>query len=232
MDVYRLQGLSEIHYYLKVEHDFTAAEVAALMKFTDPLEVAEMCWEERDPEAAFSICDLLDEIKAYEIYPLIDPASYAQEQEQLIDVVKAVLNQNMREYNASLLCMDPPELISRSAEITAMQEAYDFMRIDYKFEPGDAEILLRLKNPLRFVAEQWPSDISSIFDMSGHVGEAIEEAAKTTAHQRDRRSSAQEKAVALVQAEKPSIREQLRNTVRDTGQQQPPGVTIRDGDTR
>ena len=36
-DVYRLQNLSKIHYYLKEDHDFLADEVAALLQFTDPL---------------------------------------------------------------------------------------------------------------------------------------------------------------------------------------------------
>ena len=213
MDVYRLQGLSEMHYYLKVEHDFTAAEVAALMKFNDPLEVAEMCWEERDPEAAFSICDLLDKINAYEVYPLIDPANYAQNQEQMITAVKDVLDQNMSEYQAALLRMDKPELIEKSAEIAAMRDAYDFMKNDFKFQKGDAEILLRMENPLRFVAEQWPSDICEMFDMSDHVGEMISAAAKAETPQHGGESPAQEK---------PSIRGQLREAARDTAQRQPP----------
>ena len=38
--IYELQGLSELHYYLKVEHVFTPAEVEALLSFQDPLDVA------------------------------------------------------------------------------------------------------------------------------------------------------------------------------------------------
>ena len=37
--IYELQGLSELHYYLKVEHVFTPAEVEALLSFQDPLDV-------------------------------------------------------------------------------------------------------------------------------------------------------------------------------------------------
>ena len=230
VDVYQLQGLSEIHYYLKVEHDFTAGEVAALMQFSDPLVVAEMCWEERDPEAAFSICDLLDKIHAYEVYPLVDPADREQKREQMITDVKAVLDQNMSEYQASLLHLDKPELIAKSAEIAAMQEAYDFMKTEYKFEWGDAEVLLRMENPLRFVAEQWPDDISSLFDMSGHVGDALDAAAKAVTHQRGEESPAQAKAAVPSQTGKPSIRGQLRDAVRDTGQ--PPKDKAKGGDAR
>ena len=43
--IYELQGLSELHYYLKVEHVFTPAEVEALLSFQDPLDVARWCWK-------------------------------------------------------------------------------------------------------------------------------------------------------------------------------------------
>ena len=87
-----------------------------------------MCWEERDPEAEFSICDLLDKIHAYEGFPLVDPAEHTQVKDQMIATVKAVLDQNMTEYQAELLRMDKPELIAKSAEIAATQEAYDYMK--------------------------------------------------------------------------------------------------------
>ena len=38
--IYELQDLAQLHYYLKVEHPFTPAEVEALLSFQDPLEVA------------------------------------------------------------------------------------------------------------------------------------------------------------------------------------------------
>lgn len=48
--IYELQGFSELHYYLKVEHVFTPAEVEALLSFQDPLDVARWCWEENNHE--------------------------------------------------------------------------------------------------------------------------------------------------------------------------------------
>ena len=44
--IYELQDLAQLHYYLKVEHPFTPAEVEALLSFQDPLEVARWCKEE------------------------------------------------------------------------------------------------------------------------------------------------------------------------------------------
>ena len=183
VDVYHLEGLTQTHYYLKAEHDFKPDEIAALLQFSDPLTVARECWEERDPEKGFPICALLHEIKAYERFPLADPAGYAQQTADQLQSLKDRMDQNMADFHASLLSMDKETIIAKSAEIASMQGAYEFMKNDFTFERGDAEILLRMENPLKFVAEQWPSDITELFDMSEQVGEAIMDASKEAANQ-------------------------------------------------
>lgn len=45
VDVYQLQGLAEVHCYLKTAHQFDPAEVDALLQFADPLEAARYCWD-------------------------------------------------------------------------------------------------------------------------------------------------------------------------------------------
>jgi len=72
-DVYRLQGLAEVHCYLKSAHEFNAAEVEALLYFADPLNVACSCWEENSHEYSFPICDLLRETKAQERFAPAEP---------------------------------------------------------------------------------------------------------------------------------------------------------------
>ena len=53
VDVYRLQGLAEMHGYLKTAHQFDPAEVEALLQFADPLNVAYYCGEMNTHEYSF-----------------------------------------------------------------------------------------------------------------------------------------------------------------------------------
>ena len=73
VDVYDLQGLAELHCYLKTVHQFEPAEVEALLQFADPLAAANLCWEENSHEYSFPICDLLRETGAKDRLPLAEP---------------------------------------------------------------------------------------------------------------------------------------------------------------
>ena len=78
MDVYRLQGLAEIHCYLKTAHQFGPAEVEALLHFADPLDVTYNCWENNRHEYSFPICDLMREIRAEELFEPAEPGPPAK----------------------------------------------------------------------------------------------------------------------------------------------------------
>ena len=73
VDVDRLQGLAELHCYLKTAHPFDPAEVEALLQFADPLAAANLCWEENSHDYSFPICDLLRETKAWEHFAAAEP---------------------------------------------------------------------------------------------------------------------------------------------------------------
>ena len=70
--VYELQGLAEVHCYLKTMHDITPDEADALLRFADPLAVAYACWEDSPHTYSFPIRELLEQIKAEENFPLAE----------------------------------------------------------------------------------------------------------------------------------------------------------------
>ena len=223
-DAYELQDLAERHYYLKVEHKFTAAEVEALLSFADPLAVACACWEDNGHKHSFPICELLDEIGVYQRFPMKEDVN-TQSQEQLVEAVKAVLDQEILEYRTSLLSKGKAELIEKSCEIAAVKNAHAFMMSDYEFEKGDAETLLRMEKPLRFVASLWPTGIDPPFDMSDLISESIGTAG---AYQQEDKPAIQEST----RQEKPSLQSQLRAAVQEVKQRQTHEGNAKTGDAR
>lgn len=157
--IYELQGLAELHYYLKVEHEFTPAEVEALLSFQDPLDVARWCWEENTHEHSFPICGLLDEIKAYQRF---EKFSGAPQRDRRTELMKR-LGQNYYEYRESTLALDKAALFDAAQEIAKMQDVYSFL-MDFEFDPEGIENMLLLENPLKYMADNWPGSVSEALD--------------------------------------------------------------------
>ena len=160
--IYELQGFSELHYYLKVEHVFTPAEVEALLSFQDPLDVARWCWEENNHEHSFPICDLLKEIDAEQKFEHFTSEPSAQDKYTLL---MKRLGQNYFAYRESLMSRDKESLIEKAAEITAMQEAYSYLTTKFEFRDEMLDDVLALENPLKYFADRWLMPVSDVFDV-------------------------------------------------------------------
>ena len=168
--IYELQGLSELHYYLKVEHVFTPAEVEALLSFQDPLDVARWCWEENNHEHSFPICDLLKEIDAAQKFEHFTSEPSAQDKYTLL---MKRLGQNYFAYRESLMSRDKESLIEKAAEITAMQEAYSYLTTKFEFGDEMLDDVLALENPLKYFADRWLMPVSDVFDVDMDIRENI-----------------------------------------------------------
>ena len=168
--IYELQGLSELHYYLKVEHVFTPAEVEALLSFQDPLDVARWCWEENNHEHSFPICDLLKEIDAEQKFEHFTSEPSAQDKYTLL---MKRLGQNYFAYRESLMSKDKESLIEKAAEITAMQEAYFYLTTKFEFGDEMLDDVLALENPLKYFADRWLLPVSDVFDVDMDIRENI-----------------------------------------------------------
>ena len=84
-DIYRLQEYSETHYYMKAAHEYTPAEVEALLSFVDPLEVAFWCREENTHKVGLPICEIIKEINADARFEKFEPElSLKEKKDKLI----------------------------------------------------------------------------------------------------------------------------------------------------
>ena len=68
--VYRLQGLAETHFRLKNQYRLAPEVVASLLRYADPLEVADQCCRVSGPSELLPISALLDEMNAEMRFPL------------------------------------------------------------------------------------------------------------------------------------------------------------------
>ena len=152
--IYNIQQLVEVHLYLKTEHEFTAAEVEALLAFKDPLDVARWCWEENTHKYSFPICELLKEIHADDRFEPAERTSPLNE--KYVELVK-LLGRNLNDYKAKLLNLDKEALIDRAEEIAAATAAHRYMTTDYSPKMEEVDFLLRFDNPLQIICDYWPS---------------------------------------------------------------------------
>lgn len=166
--IYELQDLAQLHYYLKVEHPFTPAEVEALLSFQDPLEVARWCKEENTHAHSFPICELLEKIGAYQKF---DRSPLTQEDPQ-VELIKR-LGQNYFAYMEKLDSLSTGALVASAREIATVQEVYTYLTEHYAFQPGEAELLLRLDDPLGYMAGRWPKNVYDTFPVEDKVAEDI-----------------------------------------------------------
>lgn len=197
-----LGKLFERHRYLKNDHDFAPGEAEALLGFSDPLAVAQSCWEENGFTNSFPICEILNGIGAYDRFTLTKAEQERRKGPQ-VQQLKERLDQNIAAYTAALMEKSKSELIEGCEKITSAQAAYSYMRHSYEYTHNDAGLLLKLDDPLHYLASRW----SMSFDLSGDDDDTIQEIIEELEDPRNLRD-AQEAAAALVQtgreADKPS----------------------------
>ncbi len=194
-DVYELQNLSELHYYLKVEHEFTPAEVEALLQFKDPLNVARWCWEENTHAHSFPICELLTEIRAEQRFLKVE--TEAEEQNRKYRELMSLVGKDYYIYREKLDDCSNTELIDRAEEIAAAMGAYRYLAESHSLTTEEIDYLLRFNRPLVEFVKYWPTA-----DMTADVAMEL--------FVQDISSPAEERA------EPPkSLRERLQNAARE-----------------
>ena len=207
---YELGGQIEQHDYLRNRHNFAPGEAEALLAFQDPLMVAQNCWYE-NRFTGFPICEILNDIGAYERFPLT-----REEQERRnkpkVRQLQERLDKNLADYTAALMNKSKSELVEDSAKIAETQAAYAYMRNDFDYACGGADLLLLLDDPLHYLASRW----SMTFDLSGDDDDTILEIIEELKDPENLRHA--QEAAASAPIEKPSVLGQLHKATQETGQ--------------
>ena len=212
--VNELGDLFERHRYLKNDHDFAPGEAEALLGFSDPLVVAQSCWKENGFTNSFPICEILDEIGAYDRFTLTKAEQERRKGPQ-VQQLKERLKQNLAVYTAALMEKSKSELIKDSEKITNTLTAYSYMKHSYEYTHNDADLLLKLDDPLHYLASRW----SMAFDLSGDDDDTIQEIIEELEDPANLRRA--QEAAAPVQAGKPSVLDQLHKTGQEMDQRPP-----------
>lgn len=193
--IYELQDLSQFHYYLKAEHEFTSDEVEALLEFQDPLEVAWCCKEQNTHAHRLPFCELMEKINAYDRF---------QPQDEYTGLMLR-LGRNYYAFYEGLASLDKETLIEKAQEIAATQEAYSYLTTEFEFKDDMLSLMLTLENPLKYIADNWPVPVSVNFDLDGPIQESIEYIVASPEY--------------TLQKQPSSIRERLRNAAQEVKEQ-------------
>ena len=151
--IYELQDLAQLHYYLKVEHPFTPAEVEALLSFQDPLEVARWCKEENTHAHSFPICELLNEIRAYERF---EPAPKQDESSQTFARFREALASDYFGFREQALSWSRERLFDAAGEIAALSDTFGALLSKYTPVKEEMDFFLQFTHPLQIISRYGP----------------------------------------------------------------------------
>ena len=122
-----------------------------------------------------------------------------------VDIMRALndrLDQNMSDFDAELIGMSDKE-IAEISEVSATREIYTFIKTDGDFDRRQAELLLRMDNPLKFIVDNWPC-----FDLAALAEKALEGSSKETDKKLSPKLPQPERDAPTVK--KPSILERIK----------------------
>ena len=74
---------------------------------------------------------------------------------EVLEALRSLLDKNMAEFDATLEGVTKEE-IAEMPEVAATRDIYCFLQYDYELERRNAELLLRMDNPLQFSVDNWP----------------------------------------------------------------------------
>jgi len=202
-DIYRLQEYSETHYYMKAAHEYTPAEVEALLSFVDPLEVAFWCREENTHKVGLPICEIIKEINADARFEKFEPELSLKEKK---DKLISRLDNNLYSFLDILNQLDFEDITQRSERIAATWAAHSYMTDELLSDNIDESLidhLLSKNDSLQYLTDHWPECTLFGVDVIADIQDEIKE--KKSQHEQPK-----------------SVHERLKNASRAVSEQVKP----------
>lgn len=75
------------------------------------------------------------------------------------------LNQNLSDYHTHILGFEKEQLVEMAGHISAVSDAHYYLTENHGFEEAELRYLLRFKNPLEVVADEWQRRKEDISDL-------------------------------------------------------------------
>lgn len=152
---------------------------------------------------------------------------------EAVQALYNLMDKNMADFDATLAGMDKAESADIK-EVSDTREIYDFIRYHYgEFEQREAELLLRMDNPLKFMVDNWPCYNLETLAMNYLANQTIEELGKETLPQtsHDVKDTVAEKKPSVLKQIKTNL-EQLKANRQETRQQPITTEWSKGGETR
>lgn len=152
--------------------------------------------------------------------PPADLTDSVRQREEAVQALYNLLDKNMADFDATLAGVDKAE-IADMKEVTDTREIYDFIRYHYgEFEQREAELLLRMENPLKFIVDNWPCYNFETLAMNHLANKEIEKSGKGALPQtgHDTKDAATDKKPSVLKQIKTNL-EQLKANRQKTCQQ-------------
>lgn len=100
---------------------------------------------------------------------------------EVLEALRSLLDKNMAEFDATLEGLTKEE-IAEMPEVAATRDIYCFLQYDYELERCNAELLLRMDNPLQFSVDNWPCYNLTELAMNALGKGPVKEAEKRRCH--------------------------------------------------
>ena len=156
--------------FIKNYDKFTAEQLNCLLQFANPVDLVAGYLDpksdiEEMPGIVASIMDDQEHLKKHYALANEPDRLFLPAEAELVQTLADRLDENFAEYKAETLRLGKTHIFNEAAEITAVQQSYEYFRNEHMYTIGQAEFLMKLANPLELMSDRWGDGIGGVRDI-------------------------------------------------------------------